>query len=374
MSNILWPLVLFADEVHKIDTLLFGTLEDDCHGTIMLKVLIIVVNFLLAGVLVGGTVGIIWSGVQILAARENASMVANGKKRIIDVLIGITAFVFMYVILDFIIPGGVTLESSALNSNGEACPEVVPLAPAEQTGSPQQGEENPPSGTGDIEHGIRSFTMCNMEFNVIKIQVNGVKDDGTDSTGLKKYLTDKVQKYHINQSDGKVYNLTGSYSNSNSQDGHCDAVSRNLAYDMYFDALTADNCSAGGRDPRKSGFSAVTGDSGFKKAYDDIMAGKPVVHRVTINTNGQNAQPHYAVLVGVKKSASRESLTNSDFLFVETWGDGILWNNIPKVPGGYRTNAGGSGCIHVNEKNRFPYDTYYYVPNTTVGDSKMDCG
>ncbi len=372
MNSLLWPLLTFFGDTHKIDTLLFGTLEDDCHGTLLLKVLILVVNFLLAGVLVGGTVGIIWSGVQIMVARDSATMVANGKKRIIDVLIGISAFVFMYVILNFAIPGGVTLDSEALAASSETCPVVTPLDPPAGGENPQGGEE-PQLGGDNIEHGIRDFVMCGVTYNVVKVQVNGVKDDGSDSTGLKKFLTDKVQKYHINQSDGKLYDLNGNHSNSSAQDGHCDVVSKNFAHDMYYDTLTADSCSAGGGTNRAKGFSSKT-ETSFKGTYDEIMAGIPVVHRVTINDGGSNIQRHYAVIVGVRKGADRNVLRSSDFLFLETWGDGILWVNTSGVLGGYRTNAGGNGCVKVTNKNRFPYDNYYYIPTSKSGDNKMDCG
>jgi hypothetical protein len=370
MESILWSITtLFADKKVQIDTLLFGTLEDDCHGTILLKVLVVVINFLLGGVILGGTIGIIVSGLQIIAARDDANMVAKGKLRIINVGIGIAAFVLMYVVLNFIIPGGITLDSEILAST-QTCPEPPSTTSTQQ---PPEGTNPEDPSNPDPEHGVRPFVMCGMTFNVIKIQVNGVKDDGSNSTGLKKYLKEKVQAYHINQSDGKLYNLTGNFSSSNAQNGHCDIVSRNMAYDMYFDTLTSDSCSTGRYD-RSAGFSTVTGDSNFKKAYDDIMAGKPVVHRVTINEGGANPQRHYAVLVGVKQGADKNNLKNGDFLFVETWGDGVLWNNISGVPGGYKTSSGGEGCHSTGITNRFPYDTYYYVPSSKTGDDTKDCG
>ncbi len=135
-------LISFADTTHKVETLLFGTLEDDCHGTILLKVVVIVANFLLAGIILAGTIGVIISGVQILTARDNATQLANGKKRIIDIVIGILAFGFMYVIANFLIPGGITLDSELL-STGDTCPEVTPLPPP-STGPTQPGTPTEP--------------------------------------------------------------------------------------------------------------------------------------------------------------------------------------------------------------------------------------
>lgn len=128
IENILTSLLPFADQAHKVETLLFGTLEDDCHGSILLKVVVIVANFLMAGIVLAGTIGVIISGVQILTARDNATQVANGKRRLIDIVIGILAFGFMYVIANLLVPGGITLDSEIL-STGETCPEVTPLPP-----------------------------------------------------------------------------------------------------------------------------------------------------------------------------------------------------------------------------------------------------
>ena len=85
MEQLFYHLLTFLGENHKIETTLFGTLEDDCHGTLLMKILIIIGNFLLGGILVAGTIGIIICGIQIIVARDNASMVVKAKKRLIDV-------------------------------------------------------------------------------------------------------------------------------------------------------------------------------------------------------------------------------------------------------------------------------------------------
>ena len=369
MSGVMWSIFTMLAENQKIDTLLFGSIEDDCHGTILFKFIIIIINIVLGGIILGGTVGIIISGVQILTAGDNPGTIQKAKSRIIDVIIGILAFALMYVVLNFIIPGGVSLD--VVIDKSKTCPDTPQLSSTkpEDPTSPED-PTNPPT-TGEIEHGVRDFNFCGTMFSVVKIQVDGTKDDGSNSTGLKKFIKDKVWKYNINQSDGKLYNLTGSYSSSNAQDGHCDIVSRNLAYDMYFDTITSDSCSTGRYD-RKGGFSTVQGDKKFQKMYDDIMAGKPVVHRVTINSCTNNAQRHYAVVVGVKKGANKTNLSTGDFLVLETFG-GVLWNNNANVCGGRRSNNAGDSCSSV-KVNRFVYDTYYYAPSSKTGSAKEDCG
>ena len=365
MSDLLWQLVTSFGENRQVDTLLFGTITDDCHGTVIFKLIVIIINILLAGIIIAGTVGVIWSGIQILTARDNASQVANAKRRMLNSAIGIIAYAFMYLALSFIIPGGVSLD--VVYDENKTCPETPgPSGP----GTP--GEPTNPPGPGEEEHGTREFVMCGMTFDVVKITVNGVKDDGTDNTGLKKFIREKIYGYHIDQSDGKVYNLTGSYTNSTAQNGHCDIVSRNIAYDMYFDTITADSCSAGYRYDRKAGFTTVDGDANFQKMYDDLMAGRPAVRRVSIHFGGNNYARHYATVVGVKKGADRNNLDNTDFLVLETFG-GVLWNNIPDEFGGYRSN-GGNGCTHTTSQNRRVYERGYFVPSSKTGEDRKDCG
>ena len=343
-----------------VDTALFGRVCDYCDGGAIYKIVAYCVDIVTVLIGVFAVLGIIIVGIMYMTSAGDVARQTKAKRRLLDIVIGIICWGVFFGVLEFMIPGGVL--NSTLDTSTTSCPEV-PETPT-QPGTPTE----PPA---EEEHGVRSFTMCNMEFNVIKITVDGVKDDGTSSTGLNKFITDKVARYHINQSDGRVYNLSGSYRVSTAQNGHCDVVSKNLAYDMYYDTITADACSAGGRG-RSAGFSSKT-ESGFKGTYDEIMAGKPVVHRVTINDGNGNASRHYAVIVGVKKSADRNNLSRSDFLFLETWGDGVLWNNIPDVTGGWRTNSNGSGCRHVTNQNRFPYENYYYVPTSQTGGSRMDC-
>ena len=162
MEQLFYHLLTFLGENHKIETTLFGTLEDDCHGTLLMKILIIIGNFLLGGILVAGTIGIIICGIQIIVARDNASMVVKAKKRLIDVAIGIAAFVFMSTILNFIIPGGITLSSDALSGSG-TCPEVTQLNP------PGSGEEEEPPASGP--GGCKGNTVENGGFCYAKTQV-----------------------------------------------------------------------------------------------------------------------------------------------------------------------------------------------------------
>jgi hypothetical protein len=169
MEQLFFNLLTFMGENVKIETSLFGTLEDDCHGTILLKVVIIIINFLLGGVIIGGTIGMIISGLQILTARDDAGAVTKGKKRLIDIAIGIGVFALMYVVLNFIIPGGVTLNSDALAS-GETCPEpptTTTTTPPPEGGEPTEPTEPPTGGPG----GCKGNTVENGGYCYAKTKV-----------------------------------------------------------------------------------------------------------------------------------------------------------------------------------------------------------
>lgn len=63
---------------------------------------------LIAGIVgVGAVLMIIWAGIQYTTARDNAQAVAAAKQKIINVVIGIAAFIFLYAFLNWLVPGGV---------------------------------------------------------------------------------------------------------------------------------------------------------------------------------------------------------------------------------------------------------------------------
>jgi len=61
-----------------------------------------------AGIIgVGAVLMLIVAGIQYITSRDNAQGVADAKKKIINVVIGLAAFVFLYAFLNWLIPGGV---------------------------------------------------------------------------------------------------------------------------------------------------------------------------------------------------------------------------------------------------------------------------
>lgn len=66
-----------------------------------------IVNFLSAGVGIIVVIVIIIGGIQYAMAGDNAQAVSAAKQRIINGLIAILAFLFMFAFLQWLIPGGV---------------------------------------------------------------------------------------------------------------------------------------------------------------------------------------------------------------------------------------------------------------------------
>ena len=51
--------------------------------------------------------GMIWSGILYLTASDNTAQVKQAKTVIVDVVIGLIAFALMFLIINWLIPGGV---------------------------------------------------------------------------------------------------------------------------------------------------------------------------------------------------------------------------------------------------------------------------
>ena len=110
-----------------VDTILFGQVCDTCDAGMILKIVAAVMKFLTAGISLVAIVGILWSGVQILTARDDVSQVVKGRKRLISVMVGLLIYAFMFTILEFLLPGGIV--ESTTDSSTTSCPSVSELPP-----------------------------------------------------------------------------------------------------------------------------------------------------------------------------------------------------------------------------------------------------
>jgi hypothetical protein len=87
--------------------LYFSTAVDLSNNPIVKHVLNPIVNILSAGVGVVVVGVIIVGGIQYMMAGDNPQAVAAAKKRIINGLVALVAFMLMFGFLQWLIPGGV---------------------------------------------------------------------------------------------------------------------------------------------------------------------------------------------------------------------------------------------------------------------------
>jgi hypothetical protein len=64
------------------------------------------INFLSAVAGIAITFSLIWAGYQYMTARANAGIVTAAKNKIIMTLVALLLYIFMYAILNWLIPGG----------------------------------------------------------------------------------------------------------------------------------------------------------------------------------------------------------------------------------------------------------------------------
>lgn len=93
----------FAEEAKKTETK--NAIIPDSWG--INEILNMILTTLTAGLAVLATGSIIFAGFLYMTARNNASQVQKAKTMIFNTVIGIIAYVFMWTILEWLIPGGV---------------------------------------------------------------------------------------------------------------------------------------------------------------------------------------------------------------------------------------------------------------------------
>jgi hypothetical protein len=69
--------------------------------------LIIAIKFLSAGVGIAVVGGIVWGGILYASSTDNASQKQRAVSVIINALIGLLLYVFMFAIINYLIPGGI---------------------------------------------------------------------------------------------------------------------------------------------------------------------------------------------------------------------------------------------------------------------------
>jgi len=86
-----------------------------CNDDGITKIISLVINILTGAIVVAGTVGIIICGFLWMTARDNEGQVAQAKKRMLDIVIGIIAWVLLALLANLFIPKS----SSDIESDAE---------------------------------------------------------------------------------------------------------------------------------------------------------------------------------------------------------------------------------------------------------------
>lgn len=83
-------------------------IEYGCSGTgdPISQLFLVVVNFMAVGVGIAVVGGIVFGGLRYATADGNASNAQQGITFIVNSVIGLLLFIFMYAIINFLVPGG----------------------------------------------------------------------------------------------------------------------------------------------------------------------------------------------------------------------------------------------------------------------------
>lgn len=68
-------------------------------------ILQLIITILSGGVGIGGTIGIVWAGIIIMTSRDNAARLALGKKRLLEIVVGLALYAVAAGIILWLIPG-----------------------------------------------------------------------------------------------------------------------------------------------------------------------------------------------------------------------------------------------------------------------------
>ena len=78
---------------------------DDGEGSSILDILNLVVNIMTIGIGILGVIGITIVGIQYLTAGGNEEKTRKAKRRMFEIVIGLVAYVIIYALLNWLIPG-----------------------------------------------------------------------------------------------------------------------------------------------------------------------------------------------------------------------------------------------------------------------------
>lgn len=174
------------------DTILFGEVCDDCNGGAIMAFVALFLRILTVGMVVAGTIGVIWSGALIMTARDSAEQKGRGLKRLYEIVIGLACWALLAGIVSFVLPGG-DLNKMMNPDEVVACQLADPPAPpAEQASGGTPSSTVTPSPT-PTPTGTNNKPIAPLK---------------TDSTSIPcDSRTQFVQKYTNAHIDGKKVSI-----------------------------------------------------------------------------------------------------------------------------------------------------------------------
>lgn len=106
-----------ANEVPEGTTFTSGPIETDCEppegealsraNCGIINLLVIGINFLSAVAGIAIIASLMIAGFQYMTAQDDSGKIQKAKSRIIQTLVALTLFIFMYAFLNYLVPGGV---------------------------------------------------------------------------------------------------------------------------------------------------------------------------------------------------------------------------------------------------------------------------
>lgn len=110
----MWTKAILTAVAETVDTNIIGGGEVEVSdGQGIYAILRLIVTILTYGLGVAATIGVVIAGVMYLTAKDSPDKVAAAKKRLIEVVLGLVAWAMMAAVLNWLIPGGVNLNSES---------------------------------------------------------------------------------------------------------------------------------------------------------------------------------------------------------------------------------------------------------------------
>lgn len=138
----MWTKAILTAVAETVDTnIIGGGGVEVSDGQGIYTILRLIVTILTYGLGVAATIGVVIAGVMYLTAKDSPDKVAAAKKRLIEVVLGLVAWAMMAAVLNWLIPGGVNLDSESWGQ--ESAGETTESGKTEEA---EESEETTDSG------------------------------------------------------------------------------------------------------------------------------------------------------------------------------------------------------------------------------------